>query len=415
MAYETQLEWTTRAFTSIGVAISKKTHAGRGQGAREAETRGATEFDIRRAGRWNSDTMSNAYLSSFPRTAIKALAGFDINFQANYHLPRAKETPSERLASQVWPQLDVWLQRFEEGANEPDLAGQGFLQLLKRLRIVVLQDSVLLRRRFPNHSIWRDPLFAMPEYIEFAERVEAGLVDSEEPHFSLIDRVYPLIANELQTLSRTVTGAEALIRLEITREQRSMAAALQELREQRRLLEGLNQGLNHRLYINHWSHERIQEAESRLATAGLALPPIVADAPLTTGDLVDTDVAAAAAAATAPALQPNVDPPSYTMIRTHATVTDLWQEWSVGWGGRPSIQSLDDAWGHRWRRGRSEVSFYSRRRLIIGEIRRLQHARGISLTVAVQELEARRRQEGLSLTGLNERLRRPPGEQIPGL
>ena len=71
------------------------------RGAREAETRGATEFDIRRAGRWNSDTMSNAYLSSFPRSAIKALAGFDINFQANYYLPRAKEEPSEELARQV--------------------------------------------------------------------------------------------------------------------------------------------------------------------------------------------------------------------------------------------------------------------------------------------------------------------------
>jgi hypothetical protein len=95
------------------------------------------------------------------------------------------------------------------------------------------------------------------------------------------------------------------------------------------------------------------------------------------------------------------------MVRTHATVTDLWQEWSTGWGGRPSIQSLDDAWGHRWRRGRSEVSFYSRRRLLVGEIRRLHHARGISLAAAAQELEAHRRQEGLSLTALNERLRRP--------
>ena len=138
ITYDTQLEWIKRAFIAIGVAMTKKTHAGRGQGAREAETRGATEFDIRRAGRWNSDTMSNAYLSSFPRTAIKALAGFNVNFQANYYLPRAKEEPSDALASRVWPQLDGWLQRFEDGANEPDLAGQGFLKLLKRLRIVVL-------------------------------------------------------------------------------------------------------------------------------------------------------------------------------------------------------------------------------------------------------------------------------------
>jgi hypothetical protein len=98
IAYETQLDWVKRAFTSAGVVITKITHAGRGQDARETETRDATEFDIRRARRWNSDTMSNAYLSSFLRSAIKVLAGFDVNFQANYHPPRAKEELSEELA-----------------------------------------------------------------------------------------------------------------------------------------------------------------------------------------------------------------------------------------------------------------------------------------------------------------------------
>lgn len=97
-----------------------------------------TEFNIRRAGRQNSDTMSNAYLSLFPRATIKALAGFDINFRANYYLPRAKEEPSEELARQVWPQIDGWQGQFNEGTNEPDLAGQGFLKLLKRLRTIFL-------------------------------------------------------------------------------------------------------------------------------------------------------------------------------------------------------------------------------------------------------------------------------------
>jgi hypothetical protein len=92
--YATQLDWVKRAFASAGVVITKKTHTG------------VTEFDIRRARQWNSDTMSNAYLSSFPRSAIKALAGFDVNFQANYYLPRAKEEASEELARQVWPQVD---------------------------------------------------------------------------------------------------------------------------------------------------------------------------------------------------------------------------------------------------------------------------------------------------------------------
>jgi hypothetical protein len=102
-----------------------------------------------------------------------------------------------------------------------------------------------------------------------------------------------------------------------------------------------------------------------------------------------------------------VEPLIYKMVRTHATVTDLWQEWSAEWAGRPSVQFLDDTWGHRWRRG-NEVSFYSRRRLIIGEIRRLtRQGNGLSLAAAAEALETRRRREKLSLTGLNELLRRP--------
>jgi hypothetical protein len=44
IAYEMQLDWVKWAFISAGVVITKKTHAGRGQDARETETRDATEF-----------------------------------------------------------------------------------------------------------------------------------------------------------------------------------------------------------------------------------------------------------------------------------------------------------------------------------------------------------------------------------
>jgi hypothetical protein len=161
------------------------------------------------------------------------------------------------------------------------------------------------------------------------------------------------VANELQTLGLTVASAEAFIRLEITRQQRSIAATLEKLRRQRQFVESLGRGLNRRLYINDWSHERIQEAESQLRAAGLALP---------------------------------AEPPVYKMVRTHAAVTDLWQEWSSGWAGGPSVQFLDNTWGRQWRRG-NEVSFYSRRRLIIGEIRRLARQRGgLSLAAAAEEI-----------------------------
>jgi Centromere DNA-binding protein complex CBF3 subunit, domain 2 len=177
--------------------------------------------------------------------------------------------PSEELARQVWPQIDGWLRQFDEGTNEPDLAGQGFLKLLKHLRGILLQHSVLLRRRFLCHAIWGDPLFATPEYAEFAERLVTGLIDGEEPHLIQVERANLLVAGELQTLGRTVASAETSIRLKITREQRSVVAALE---EQKQIVENLSRRLNRRLYINDWFYERIQKAESRLR-ARRASPP----------------------------------------------------------------------------------------------------------------------------------------------
>jgi hypothetical protein len=93
-------------------------------------------------------------------------------------------------------------------------------------RSVFLQNSVLLRRQFPNHAIWGDPLFAISKYAEFAERVIAGLDNGEKPHLIQIEKANPLIANELQTLSQTVTSAEASIRLNIARQQQFSVTAL---------------------------------------------------------------------------------------------------------------------------------------------------------------------------------------------
>ena len=87
----------------------------------------------------------------------------------------------------MWPQIDGWLRQFDEGINEPDLAGQGFLKLLKRPRTIYLQDSVLLRRRFPKHA-----LFATPEYAEFSALVNARVPTVLRDLFTLRTDVIPV-------------------------------------------------------------------------------------------------------------------------------------------------------------------------------------------------------------------------------
>lgn len=96
--------------------------------------------------------MTGVYLSYLPRGFIRSIAGFPQEGKS-YFLPRAQETPEEALYTQIWPETDVWLQRME--AYHPDrtdnevvrldLAGSGFLRLLRALRLCIFEVLTLCR------------------------------------------------------------------------------------------------------------------------------------------------------------------------------------------------------------------------------------------------------------------------------
>ena len=121
-----------------------------------AELGSVSESQIRRAGRWNTDVMTGVYLSYLPREFIRSIADFPQEEKA-YFFPRARETPEEVLSTQIWLETDIWLQRMEvyhsdRTDNEVvrlNLAGSRFLRL-RTLRVVLLQNSVILRQRFPS-------------------------------------------------------------------------------------------------------------------------------------------------------------------------------------------------------------------------------------------------------------------------
>ena len=81
-------------------------------------------------------------------------------------------------------------------------------------------------------------------------------------------------------------------------------------------------------------------------------------------------------------------PPTHRLSRGATKITDLWEEWTVGLGGQPSVEDLDERWGSRWWHG-AEFQFYSRRKVVITEIKRLV-AGGREAREVVDSLEAQR-------------------------
>jgi centromere DNA-binding complex CBF3 subunit-like protein len=78
-----------------------------------------------------------------------------------------------------------------------DLAGSGFLRLLRVLRTVVLQDSVGLRRLFPDHPIWKADVFASEAYQTFATKVAAACEVGEEPEDLQLKKVLPALYDKI--------------------------------------------------------------------------------------------------------------------------------------------------------------------------------------------------------------------------
>ena len=67
----------------------------------------------------------------------------------------------------------------KKGVYHASLSGQGFLEIMKYMRTIFLQDSVLLRERFPEHPNFNTPLFRSAFYALFAAEIKAACDNSE--------------------------------------------------------------------------------------------------------------------------------------------------------------------------------------------------------------------------------------------
>ncbi|XP_044715222.1 centromere DNA-binding protein complex CBF3 subunit [Hirsutella rhossiliensis] len=136
-SYPTQLQETWRIFGAAGLIASKKTHLPRRVGAQDAETHGTSLAQISQAGRWNQSVLCQAYLTHLPRQFMRIVAGFSASRGL---LARAAHEP-------------------QGGLDDDDPAADGFL-LMRRLRIVLLQDLAVPQLRYPSlpffaYALWR--------------------------------------------------------------------------------------------------------------------------------------------------------------------------------------------------------------------------------------------------------------------
>jgi hypothetical protein len=418
LSYATQLDWSRKMFQGVGIYAKEKSHAPRKQSARLAEIRGVPEAQIRRAGRWNTDAMTGVYLSYLPRAFMRSIAGFPQRGNA-YFLPRAQEIPDEALCARIWPEVDVWLERIE--AYHPDrtdnevvrldLAGSGFLRLLRTLRVILLQDSVILRQQFPLHPLWADPLFNCEEYRRFAARVESSLVNVVTPEELTMQKYWPT-QEAVAKLRHEAAIAEIKKSTEIVR---SISDRLDKI-ERSATSTSLAPVWVPGFWVEPAASVRASSDGSR--PRSIPVPPLsgaaaASSAPQAAGvgnahhvppppyapplslylvrrQANVSNIGSVQSPSLSPppfVLDPQAPPMEYKLLRGSNSVFQLWTEWVFGLAGGPAVEALDRCWGARWRSG-SEGMFYSRRRKVIKEIRRrVEDGRARDERQAIDQLE----------------------------
>jgi hypothetical protein len=380
---QTANSWTRRFYNKCGIKTSKASYAPRIASAQNADLAGVSEASIRRAGRWtNGDQMTGCYLTSLPREFMRATADFDPDWPGSYHVARATVIPPPSLVAAVWPEVDSWKARLASGQAEQNKAAGAFLELLDWLRLVLLQDAPFLLAEFPDHPLFEASIWHSHEFLAFAARVrEACHSIQEDPHSLAIEKAIPSVSEKLRTVATQLSAHDRLAHQKL----RELSDELNYVKRKIDLLsEGLGQGLGgwninitltpNRRHIVASSQELQPHAHAQSHNS--PPQPVTPPLPLSLGQ------------PTRSPLEPHTLRPTasntgsqptqlYRLPRDITTVEELVRMWREGLAGMPSVSSLEQRWGARWRPA-SEKAFYSTRKTIVDEVARRAAAKGLT-------------------------------------
>ena len=87
-------------FQGVGIYTQETTHNRRKEAPRHAKLNRVLETQIRRAGRWNTDAMTGAYLTYLPCAFMRSIAGFPKEGKG-YFLLRAQVVLDQTLYSKI--------------------------------------------------------------------------------------------------------------------------------------------------------------------------------------------------------------------------------------------------------------------------------------------------------------------------
>ena len=91
---------------------------------------------------------------------------------------------------QVFPSVDSEIE-IEKGKSTPNMVKLQFLDLLKYLRKVLLQDACIIMEKFSSCTIWQSRVFQSDRFFQFRNELREAIDEFEDPRTSGLHDVLP--------------------------------------------------------------------------------------------------------------------------------------------------------------------------------------------------------------------------------
>jgi len=224
-------------------------HLGRILGSTHLQFAEIPDDEIRQLGNWQVSVRDLCYSTKLPLRAMRAAAGF-MEGEGMFFCPRSQVVPEESLAKQVFPFAEEQLKIVDRAIREaPRGAGgnylgaaRGFLSMMMRLRIILLQDAAAMMILHPqrnSHPIFNSgtlsSVFITAEFRDFKEQMKRVLSSPQRPLDYNMQAIVPGIQARLLSNEQAIhqVGEETRLIREQTRRNG------QEIRQLPNAIEGL--------------------------------------------------------------------------------------------------------------------------------------------------------------------------------
>ena len=164
---------------SLNIASKHFIHFGRGVGSVLAELDELDGHHIQDLGNWNVDVRRDVYSAKLPMKAMWVMGGHP-EAKGSVFLPRAGVQPPENLQKRIFPFVETAITSIRTDGSTYQTA-LAFLNVLKRLRVVLLQDVAAMMILGRLHYLFEYPVFKHADFVQFISDLHQHIEAAIEP------------------------------------------------------------------------------------------------------------------------------------------------------------------------------------------------------------------------------------------